>query len=110
MKPVVVEAVRWRGYSSNLGITGEAADNTDVANAKWEPLPDWLPECKVLPHVGGRIWEAGEIARHGEKLYVGGSTDEMCADLGDWIVRDVDGTIAVWSANKFAETFDMVDE
>ena len=99
-KPVVIEAVRWRGYNSNLD-TAEAPE--------WEPLPDWLP--KPLPKCK---WgqnsrcpaQPGEILRDGEFIYIGTLEGEMCAAPGDWIIRGVKGEIYPCKPDIFATTYE----
>ena len=109
-KPVVIEAVRWRGYTSNLGITVEAADNEDVSEARWEPIPEWLPKtlpvCETHESTGRLRVEVGEIKRHGEDLYIGTLEGEMCARPGDWIIRGVQGEIYPCKPDIFAATYD----
>ena len=114
-KPVVIEAVRWRGYNSNLGITAEAPDQPteitaeNMAGIKWEPLPDWLP--KPLPE---SVWGAnsrrptqpGEILRDGDFIYIGTLEGGMCAGPGDWIIRGVKGEIYPCKPDIFAATYD----
>lgn len=115
-KPVVIEAVRWRGYSSNLGITAEPADQPveitpeNMHGITWAPLPDWLPkpllEC-VRGERGSRCPAlAGEILRDGEFLYIGTLEGEMCAGPGDWIIRGVKGEIYPCKPDIFAATYE----
>lgn len=116
-KPVVIEAVRWRGYHSGLGITAEAPDQPTVITAenmdgiKWEPLPDWLP--KPLPEgVQGpesRSPCPGGIFRVGDFLYIGTLEGEMCAAPGDWIIRGVKGEIYPCKPDIFAATYEPAD-
>lgn len=114
-KSVVIDAVRWRGYNSNLGVTAEAPDQpVDVTvenmhGIKWEPLPDWLPnplrECKWgrnarMPAL------AGEILRDGDFLCIGTLEGEMQAMPGDWVIRGVNGEIYPCKPDIFAKTYD----
>lgn len=116
-KPVVIEAVRWRGYQSNLGITAEAPDQPveitaeNMHGIKWEPLPDWLPkpllEC-IRGQNGTRFpAQAGEIRRDGDFIYIGTLEGEMCATPGDWIIRGVKGEIYPCKPDIFSTTYEM---
>ena len=92
-KPVVIEAVRWRGYNSGL-----------------EPLPEWLPkpllEQKRGPN-GSRCYaQPGEILRDGDFIYIGALEGEMCAVPGDWIIRGVKGEIYPCKPDVFATTYE----
>ena len=114
-KPVVIEAVRWRGYSSNLGITVEPADTSveitfdNMHQIRWETLPDWLPK-PLLECVYGRNSrmpvQPGEIRRDGEFLYIGTLEGEMMAGPGDWIIRGVKGEIYPCKPDIFAATYE----
>src|SRR6266704_4115876 len=101
-KPVVIEAVRWRGYNSNLGITTEPPDQPleitveNMHAIEWQPLPGWLP--KPLPECRwGRNSrcpaQPGEILRDGDFIYIGALEGEMMAGPGDWIIRGVKSEI-----------------
>lgn len=114
-KPVVIEAVRWRGYRSGLGITSEAADQPleitiDNMNAvKWERLPDWLPAC--LPPLSTEALtkdsvEIGRIRRYDDFLYIGTLEGVMVAAPGDWIIRGVKGEIYPCKPEIFAATYE----
>ena len=114
-KPVVIEAVRWRGYHSNLGITVEAPDQPieitadNMNGIKWEPLPAWLPS--PLPEAvwgqnSRRPTQPGEIVRDGDVIYIGTLEGEMCAAPGDWIIRGVKGEIYPCKPGIFAATYE----
>ena len=116
-KPVVIEAVRWRGYNSNLD-TAEAPDQSveitfeNMRGIKWEPLPDWLP--KPLPKCK---WgqnsrcpaQPGEILRDGEFIYIGTLEGEMCAAPGDWIIRGVKGELYPCKPDIFEATYEIAE-
>lgn len=111
-KPVVIEAVRWRGYSSNLGITSEPADQSaeitldNMHNIKWEPIPDWMPRSLLegsAPHIG-------EVVRDGEDLLIGTLEGVSRAKPGDWIIRGVKGELYPCKPDIFAATYERVEE
>lgn len=118
-KPIEIEAVRWRGFSSNLGITEEAADQPveitvdNMFGIKWpERFPDWLPrpllEQPRGPNGSRRYAQAGEILRDGDFLMIGTLEGEMCASPGDWIIRGVKGEIYPCKPEIFAQTYEAV--
>ncbi|MFA7334926.1 MAG: hypothetical protein WC130_11640 [Kiritimatiellia bacterium] len=119
-KPVVIEAVRWRGYNSNLGITSEPADQPEeitpenMHNVKWGPFPDWLPrpllEMKRGPNGSRFPAQQGEILRDGDFIYIGTLEGEMCAGPGDWIIRGIKGEIYPCKSDIFAVTYEDVGE
>lgn len=114
-KPVVIEAVRWRGYNSGIGITCESPDQPveitaeNMCGIKWEPLPDWmpkpLPECKWGANSRCPV-QPGEIRRDGDFLYIGTLEGEMCAAPGDWIIRGIKGEIYPCKPDIFAATYE----
>jgi hypothetical protein len=116
-KPVEIEAVRWRGYHNNLGVTAEPPDqpveitSENMHNIKWEPLPDWLPR-PLLECIWGRNSrcpaQEGEIRRDGDFLYIGTLEGEMLAAPGDWIIRGVKGEIYPCKPDIFAATYETV--
>lgn len=116
-KPVVIDAVRWRGYHSGLGITTEPPDQPieitqeNMHEIKWEPLPDWLPQ-PLLECTWGQNSrlpaQAGEIRRDGDFIYIGTLEGEMCAAPGDWIIRGVKGEIYPCKPDIFAATYETV--
>lgn len=119
-KPVVIEAVRWRGYQSGLGVTCEPPDQPveitmeNMHNIKWEPLPDWLPnpllECawNETPRIPQRRMVApGDIRRCGDSIYIGTLEGEMCASPGDWIIRGVKGEIYPCKPDIFTSTYEL---
>lgn len=116
-KPIVIEAVRWRGYSSNLGITDEAPDQPlevtmdNMGGIKWGPMPDWLPpvsnvvtDAKFPAHP-----KPGEIWRDGEDLWIGTLEGNMVCSRGDWIIRGIKGEIYPCKPDIFAATYDAVE-
>lgn len=112
-KPVVIEAVRWRGYTCGLGVTAEPADmpveitEDNMHNVKWEPLPDWLP--RPLRVLDGNGVAAGEIRRDGEALLIGTLEGAMRADPGDWIICGVKGELYPCKPDVFAATYEPAD-
>lgn len=114
-KPVVIEAVRWRGYNSNLGVTTEAPDQPveitaeNMAGIEWKPLPEWLPkpllECKWGRNSRCPA-QTGEVLRDGDFIYIGTLKGEMCAAPGDWIIRGVNGEIYPCKPDIFAATYE----
>lgn len=115
-KPVVIEAVRWRGYQSGLGVTCEPPDQPveitmeNMHNIKWEPLPDWLPN-PLLECVWGQNSrlpaQTGEIRRDGDYIYIGTLEGEMMAAPGDWIIRGVKGEIYPCKPDIFTGTYEL---
>lgn len=115
-KANVIEALRWRGFSTNLGVTVEPADQPaeimpENMNAiQWEPLPTWLP--RPLPEV---IWgrnsrcpvQPGEIRRDGDLLYFGTDNGELVAGPGDWLIYK-DGKVRPCPAAEFADMYEAV--
>lgn len=118
-KPVVIEAVRWRGYTSNLGITSEAADQPveitmdNMGGIKWEGLPAWLPKCfPPLPTeaLTRASVQPGEIRRYEDFLHIGTLEGVMAAAPGDWIIRGVKGEIYPCKPDIFAATYELVTD
>jgi hypothetical protein len=116
-KPVVIEAVRWRG--EHLGITSEPADqpveitHENMHRIKWEPLPDWLPKPLLERELRDSGWcpvPPGEIRRGGDILYIGTLEGEMMARPGDWIIRGVKGEIYPCKPDIFAATYEAAEE
>lgn len=113
-KPVEVEAVRWRGYSSNLGVTVEPPDNpVEITEAnmhlvEWGPFPDWLPPVSRV--VSNEKWPGavppGEIWRDGEDLWIGTLEGPHKASPGDWIIRGVKGELYPCKPDIFAQTYE----
>lgn len=113
-KPIIIEAVRWRGYTNNLGITTEPADQPlevtmdNMAGIKWESLPEWLP--KVSNVVTGTKFPAhpkpGEIWRDGESLWIGTLEGNMVCSPGDWIIRGIKGELYPCKPDIFAATYE----
>lgn len=115
-KPVEIEAVRWRGYSSNLGITDEAPDQpleiteANMHGVKWGPFPSWLPAVSAvvddLPEGHIPSVPVGSVFRQGESLWIGTLEGSMRADKGDWIIRGIKGEIYPCKPDIFAATYD----
>lgn len=113
-KPVEIEAVRWRGYSSNLGVTVEVPSQPveiteeNMHGIKWEPLPEWLP--KPLRVSDGTPPGLGEIVRDGDDLLIYTLEGVMRARPGDWIIKGVAGEIYPCKPDIFAATYDPVHQ
>lgn len=116
-KPVVIEAVRWRGYSSQLGITSEAPDQPieitveNMSGVRWDKLPAWLPTC--LPPLETEALtrasvQPGEIRRYTDFLHIGTLEGVMAAAPGDWIIRGIKGEIYPCKPDIFAATYEAV--
>lgn len=116
-KAIEIEAVRWRGYSSNLGITEESPTQPveitmeNMFGIKWpETFPDWLPRPLLEQPRGSngsrRYAQPGEILRDGDFLMIGTPEGEMCASPGDWIIRGIKGEIYPCKPDIFAETYE----
>lgn len=113
-KPVVIEAVRWRGYSNNLGITIEAPEQPveitaeNMGGINWEPMPAWLPP--VTRDVTDQKYPGhpapGEIFRDGEDLWIGTLEGNMACKPGDWIIKGVKGELYPCKPDIFAATYD----
>ena len=84
-KPVTVEAVL-------------VTDALRAAARAWADLPSWLSEA----------YEHGDVifARDAVHLYRG----TVVAERGDWLVRDVDGSIGRCSGEAFAATYVSSDQ
>ncbi len=115
-KPVVIEAVRWRGFSCGLGITTEAPDQPvavtfeNMHDIRWEALPSWLPavsnvvtDTKYPAHP-----KPGEIWRDGEDLWIGTLEGNMVCSPGDWIIRGIKGELYPCKSDIFAATYEVV--
>lgn len=114
-KPVVIEAVRWRGYSSNLGVTAELASQPveitedNMHAIKWEPLPAWLPQPLPTVSESGTLSAVpGSVTRDGECLLIATLEGVMRANLGDWIIQGVKGEIYPCKPDIFAATYEEV--
>lgn len=115
-KPIVIEAVRWRG-AENLGITAEPSDTPvevtieNMHSIKWEALPDWLPPVSRV--VTDEKWPVtvpdGEIWRDGNDLWIGTLEGPHIAKLGDWIIRGVKGEMYPCKADIFAATYEAAE-
>lgn len=114
-KPVVIDAVRWRGYSSNLGVTVEPADlpveitESNMHAITWEPLPDWLPQpLRTTEEAGTLAAVPGAITRDGDCLVIATLEGVMRANPGDWVIRGVKGEIYPCKPDIFAATYEAV--
>jgi hypothetical protein len=120
-KPVVIEAVRWRGYDPGIGITAEAPDQPveitpeNMDGIKWEPLPSWLPAISAVIKDGDLPLNhipsvpAGAVFRQGNSLWIGTLEGSMRVDKGDWIIKGVKGEIYPCKPDIFAATYEAAD-
>lgn len=108
-KPVVIEAVKWNGFTNNLGLTNKDPLAADAMYDK----PDWLPACEgELPDRGLSLLniEPGQVWRFREDLYIGTLEGRMCVSPGDWIIRGVKGELYPCKPDIFEATYERVDE
>ncbi len=107
-KPVVIEAVRWRGYSSNLGLTQEAASQPaeiteeNMHGINYASIPDWMPE----PLLTGTNPDVGGVLRDGDDLLIGTLEGVHRAKPGDWIIRGIKGELYPCKPEIFAATYE----
>ncbi len=83
-KPVVIDAFRIRREGPT-------------------PTPDWFTEALMT----GNVWYQG-----GEDFYFTIKTleGEMRANIGDWIIRGVQGELYPCKPDIFEATYELVDE
>lgn len=102
-KPVIIEAVKWNGYSNNLGLT-----NGKEGGEEQYELPEWMP--RVSRVVGddsvALTVPAGDVWRQGEYLWIGTLEGAHRADPGDWIIRGVKGELYPCKPDIFAATYE----
>ncbi|WP_081851082.1 hypothetical protein [Bradyrhizobium sp. URHD0069] len=105
-KPVVIEAVKWNGYSNNIGLT----NGLEPMNGERYESPAWMPpvsfvvtDQKYPSHPG-----PGEIWRDGESLWIGTLEGNMVASPGDWIIQGVKGELYPCKPDIFAATYEPV--
>lgn len=116
-RAIEIEAVRWRGYHNNLGVTAEAPDQPTEITAenmhgvKWEPLPAWLPPVSI-GDAGNNpsIVKPGEIYRSEDTLYIGTLEGVMRCEGGDWIIQGVKGELYPCKADIFAATYEAAPD
>jgi hypothetical protein len=113
-KPVEIEAVRWRGYSSNLGVTSEAPDQPveitadNMHGIAWETVPDWMPKpLLTIEEAGVGAATPGSITRDGECLVIATLEGMMRAQPGDWIIRGIKGELYPCKPDIFAATYEV---
>ena len=87
-KPVVVEAIHWKGDNLQEVIT----------------FTDGPPDVRSM-HAGEK-WEDYEkiVAAHGLKIYT--LEGEMSASVGDWIIRGVKGEFYPCKPDIFEATYE----
>jgi hypothetical protein len=78
-KPVVIEAVQWL--------------NKKIV---CPPGPDWFVSAE----------ERGEIMLAGDVLYIKTLEGEMRANIGDWIIRGVNGELYPCKPDIFEKTYE----
>lgn len=115
-KPVIIEAVRWRGHQ-HLGITSEPADQPveitaeNMHNIRWEPLPEWLPKpLRTVDEAGTTAATPGSVTRDGECLLIATLEGVMRAEPGDWIIQGVKGELYPCKPDIFAMTYEAIPE
>jgi len=85
-KPVVIEAMQFTGTFPNYDKISEWSNNTIHANTSCEP--NTMAVAKIfIPTLEG----------------------EMCADLGDWIIRGVKGEFYPCKPDIFEQTYEKVE-
>lgn len=104
-KPVVIEAVKWNGYSNNIGLTnGKLGDE-----CRYEML-DWIPPVSnvVNPALQSVMVGVpnGAIWRCGESLFIGTLEGSMQCSPGDWIIRGVQGELYPCKHDIFMATYE----
>jgi hypothetical protein len=90
--PVVIEAVQWTGDNLREVIrftNGDPETRTMHAGMKWEEYADL-------------------VARDGLKIYT--LEGKMNADVGDWIIRGVNGEHYPCKPDIFAKTYEPVND
>ena len=105
-KQVVVEAVKWNGFSNNLGLTN-GKEGTDERYEK----PDWMPPVSRV--VTDQKWvghpEPGQVWRDGENLWIGTLEGNMVASPGDWVIRGIKGELYPCKPDIFEATYEPAD-
>ena len=106
---MVIDAVTWHGYSNNLGLTNKVPIEPDARYEK----PDWLPAVKgVLPDIDASLLNIknGEGWRFREDLYIGTLAGPLRVNVGDWIIKGVNGEIYPRKPDVFKELYEAVEE
>jgi hypothetical protein len=104
-KPIEIEAVKWNGFSNNLGLTDK--DPLDPT-ARYEK-PDWLPPVKgELSDRGLSLLKVqdGEVWRFKEELYIGTLEGSMRVSVGDWIIKGAHGELYPCKPDIFTATYE----
>jgi hypothetical protein len=104
-KPVEIEAIKWNGYSNNIGFT-----NGKLGDECRYDLPEWMPPVSyVVPNGHYPVGvPAGAIWRHREDLYIGTLEGAMCCSVGDWVIRGVQGELYPCKPDIFKVTYEEV--
>lgn len=109
-KPVVIEAVKWNGYSNNIGLT----NGLDGSAGRYD-MPHWMPKvAKVLPEleplqICTLEVPVGAVHRQGDYLWIGTLEGAMRASPGDWIIQGVKGEIYPCKPDIFEATYESVE-
>jgi hypothetical protein len=103
-KPVVIEAVKWNGYSNNLGLT----NGDPMADGARYEMPAWMPPiAKVVTDAKHPAHPSpGEVWRDGENLWIGTLEGNMIASPGDWIIQGVKGELYPCKPDIFEATYE----
>ena len=86
-KPVVINAVQWTG-ANLLEVIRHTGQNASASNLKWEEYQDL-------------------VQREGLKIFT--LEGVMKADIGDWIIRGVDGECYPCKPSVFTATYEPVE-
>ncbi len=105
-RPVVIDAIKWNGYSNNIGLTNGA----EPFNGERYDYPEWMPPVtNVVTDIRFPAHpKPGEIWRDGEDLWIGTLEGNMTCSPGDWIIRGIKGELYPCRPNIFAETYDPI--
>jgi len=103
-KPVVIEAVKWNGFTIGLTNGGEPMSTERL------DLPAWMPP--VARVVTDEKWPssvpAGNVWRDGDDLWIGTLEGPHRASPGDWIICGVKGELYPIKDEIFQETYEAV--
>lgn len=99
-KPIVIEALQWRGTEQGATAIIDWILATGAQVARWhEQVPATLPD-------------ADDVERECTPAYIAIDTPEgtMRATAGDWIIRGVQGEFYPCKPDIFAATYEAVSE
>lgn len=108
-KPVVIEAVKWNGYSNNIGLT----NGKEGEGARYE-MPEWMPPVSRVLGEAEEVFlsiivPVGGVWRQGECLWIGTLEGSHRADPGDWIIRGLKGELYPCKPDIFAATYEVAE-